>query len=141
MGTMSRISWFNNLSREWIGSYGYFSSTLMSGILGTVGTIILILALMVLLTLVGFNISISKISKSIKSIFNKIKAGLLWVTNKLKLEKSKDTEIPKEILVNAQVSGLPTDNIDEDDPAKIFIRSQEKDNAKSGKSNLVRLNK
>jgi S-DNA-T family DNA segregation ATPase FtsK/SpoIIIE len=136
MGTISRISWFNNLSREWIGSYGYFSSTLMSGILGTVGTIILILALIVLMTLVGFSISVSNITLSIKTILKRINAGLAWITNKLRSEKTKDTETPEEIGLSTKASVLSIDITDEDDPAKILIRSQEKDNAKSGKSNF-----
>ncbi len=136
MGTVSRISWFVNLSREWIGSYGYFSSTLMAGILGTTGTVILIIAFIVLLTLVGFNISIRKITASLQSVLKKTKAGLLWLKAKLKSDKSEEHEAAKGNNDKQQTSQISGNNIEEDDPAKIFIRSQEKDNAKSGKSNF-----
>jgi S-DNA-T family DNA segregation ATPase FtsK/SpoIIIE len=116
-GILSYIPWLGQISREWPGSFGYFTATILTGFSGTIGSLAIVLIIWGMTTVIGFRISLSKILEGFK-------VPLSNISNWFKKLKSE----PKEIKAKVVEQPTATTNYDaseEEEPARIFKRNTE----------------
>ncbi len=76
VGTLTKISWFSSISKEWVGVSGFFLSSVTSNLIGAFGSFLVFLTMISLTLVLGFKLSPEAIYKKsaewIKDQYQKI---------------------------------------------------------------------
>lgn len=130
MGILTNTPLFQDLSKEWAGSIGFFLSSVLYGLTGIVGTVIILISLFVLQFVFLSEIRISNIkqlyeslSSLLGSIYNFISEKIKFVKTKVNSSNNKSDIIdnsadqseqdvePARLIVNAVTENDKTDDI------------------------------
>ena len=135
MGTLSKVNFLPQISKEWSGIVGQFLASVMSGVLGTIGSFIIYLSALAFTVYLGTNLRYKNIKDLIDDKIkpdSKIRSGINSLLTKMRIIKPKqDINIDNPINNPAPVEEaavvpvfeqIDNDEPEQDEPARI-IRS------------------
>jgi len=122
IGTLTKISWFASISKEWVGVVGYFMASVVSSLIGSLGSLLVFITLILLTLIIGLNVNLETIYYNVRdwciSIIDKV------FSFKLFTKKEKETESIAAMNDDTNSTQVLSDDTEDTvEPARIIRRN------------------